>query len=324
MGKLLSTLCSKFCLSRALKIALLCVLIFELGIGFYGHFHWKVKGGVETWRALEKIRAIQDSSEVKGLILGDSTAAGLEFDEPQILNLATNYWTSMAGQYFLLKRALEQGIRPKVVMLVFQDQGWMANANEVDDGFQIDHFLLRPLGSFENARHLAWHAGRFDLALRMLLYQMMPSMRYKHEIYRALSGVVFYPFEDQWIIDMRQKLQKEHIQSAVIEGAVPVSPLSRAYFKQICKLARENGFKIKMLESIYAKSKFQAEFPYRQLKYQELDRLIQRNRDVVVGFERGKFVFPDTFFGVDGIHFKDERGKKVFRLGILNSIDKEV
>ena len=109
------------------------------------------------------------------------------------LSLSARLFTTMAGKYFILKKYLENGGRPKVCVFLSADYFLEEELTGPDNVAGAKSSLFRPLGSWSNIFDLTFRAKRPDMAKDMLLEGILPSKRLKGPISNWLERLRVYP-----------------------------------------------------------------------------------------------------------------------------------
>jgi hypothetical protein len=167
------------------------------------------------------------------LYLGDSVARqvfppGEETDKPFSKYITTNQAISVAGQYYLLREALESHPAVKTVYLFYTPNAW---GNNLDQVYTHDYFC----GYFHKPEHVkAAFAVKKDWSLlgvhlgRMLLPNVAAA--------NSSMSIAHAPSRANWV--------KEAAAGKVV--AVPVSPVSEHFLAEMRALCQSKGIQFKV------------------------------------------------------------------------------
>ena len=300
-------------------VALLLVICIEGGLAIVFRHHIGQGYIRTTFGRLSEIDNLKPSSKIRVVLLGDSLAMGIDGPQanPLVLNLSTNWWLSMAGQYFILKKTFDQGLRPELCVVISSTSLWGNNFDTRSNLKAGDGYFFRPFASWDNIFELCFDAKRPDLAWRMIVKGLIPSAHFNKEMLALLIGDRLI---DKPKIAINPRIREQNIKSFILRNPSTVSKLAKFYFRKICDLCRKNNTKLVILEAYIPESRFTAEVNHKAI-IEEMEGVAKANDDVVVAFVNRKFIFPDSFFKTDGVHLADEAAKREFRDGVYKIIE---
>jgi hypothetical protein len=311
-------------LSYSFKLVIFLILSIEICLGIGYKLDLFRGGPAVTWDCLSKINKLESGTTIDCVILGDSRAVDIGKDQKdsRILNCATNWWTSMAGQFFLLEKIYNKGVRIKSCVLVIGENSWLNNMRRKKDVWKANRYFFKPLGSWRNTSDLFFKAKRPDLAWQMFINSLFPSLRFKDGIRELLERVYIRSLSDS--DEFREKImsisKEENIQNTIRKEVLKMPPLSRYYFERMGELCKNNDTKILVVEPYISESKNKAETDHEE-NVRHLTRMISKQGDVVSAYIVRRFVYPDNSFKRDGQHLSDQSlEKENFLRGIYKII----
>ncbi|MFC1488280.1 hypothetical protein ACFL6B_00375 [Thermodesulfobacteriota bacterium] len=314
---------------HAFIITLLLILVVETGLGILYHFKLLRSGIDVTWEQIDKIENMRFDSLNEVVIIGDSKVANLANLEspPRTINLSTNLWTTMAGQYFLLKRFYAQGAKPKLCVLIFDNNIWTNDMRTTKEYSKAIRYFFRPLASINNMIDLLFKAKRPDLAWHMFIQGIIPSMRLKDQIFMLSGKLKVALLSDIWMNrGINKATKEENIKQFIRTEPADLAPLAKYNFEKICELCRSNNTKLLVLESYIPESKLKSELKHLEM-VKGLKDIMQRQKDVVQVYITRRFVYPNEAFGGDGFHLINESKKDIFVKeinGIIQSFNSKI
>jgi len=308
---------------KALTAACAVILFIEIALAGFDQSQPDFYGGTAvTWRFVKQLEAKTMDLSPEVILMGDSTAGVLDrkLKGSGINDLALKIWDGMPAQFFLLKRYIQAGGRPKVCMLMTDLRVWDVDMRTALDHAKAADSFFRPLGNWANSADLLWSAQRPDLAWAMLKESFLPSRRFKIPLAGLLARAGIYPSEivekDPFADEKGDIAQFEVWKKRMTERADREDSretLAEYYFKRIAGLCRQHNIQLVVYHCPIYEDRKKEVFQY--------ERRMRRIREFLkkegIPFREDSFIYPKAAFDSVGSHVQAEPELSSFAEAIL-------